>query len=53
MSRHTGEHPRFGATDVCPLVPVAGITMDETAEYARTLAQRLGEELGLTVYCYE
>ena len=53
MSRHTGEHPRFGAMDVCPLVPVAGVTMDETAAYARRLAQRLGEEVGLTIYCYE
>ncbi len=53
MSRHAGEHPRFGALDVCPLVPVAGVTMDETAEYARRLARRLGEEVGLTVYCYE
>lgn len=53
MSKHSGEHPRFGATDVCPLVPVAGITMEETAEYARKLARRLGEELGITVYCYE
>ena len=53
MSRHKGEHPRFGATDVCPLVPVAGVTMDETVEYARELARRLGEEVGVTVYCYE
>jgi len=53
MSTHTGQHPRFGATDVCPLVPVSGITMEETAEYARALAKRLGEELGLTIYCYE
>ncbi len=53
MSRQTGEHPRFGATDVCPLVPIAGVTMEETVEYARTLARRLGEEVGLTVYCYE
>ncbi|MFQ5495806.1 MAG: glutamate formimidoyltransferase, partial [Phycisphaerae bacterium] len=53
MSRHTGEHPRFGATDVCPLVPVSNITMDQTVEYARTLAKRLGEEVGVTVYCYE
>ena len=53
MSSHSGEHPRFGATDVCPLVPVSGITMEETVEYARALAKRLGEELGLTVYCYE
>ncbi|TNF78147.1 MAG: glutamate formimidoyltransferase [Acidobacteria bacterium] len=53
MSRHEGEHPRFGALDVCPLVPVAGITMEETVEHARELARRLGEEVGLTVYCYE
>ncbi len=39
MSKHKGEHPRFGATDVCPLVPVAGISMEETVEYARKLAQ--------------
>lgn len=53
MTTHTGEHPRFGATDVCPLIPISGVTMDETVEYARELARRLGEELGLTVYCYE
>ncbi len=53
MSSHTGEHPRFGAMDVCPLVPISDMTMDETVEYARTLAQRLGDEVGLTVYCYE
>jgi len=53
MRKHKGEHPRFGATDVCPLVPVSGITMDETVEYARKLAQRIGDELNVTVYCYE
>jgi len=53
MSKHHGEHPRFGATDVCPLVPVSNITMDQTVEYARKLAKRLGEELGITVFCYE
>ncbi|MDY0200726.1 MAG: glutamate formimidoyltransferase [Tenuifilaceae bacterium] len=53
MSKHKGAHPRFGATDVCPLVPVANITMDETVEYARKLAKRVGEELGIGVYCYE
>ncbi len=53
MSTHHGEHPRMGATDVCPLVPVAGITMEETVEYARKLAKRIGEELKLPVYCYE
>lgn len=53
MSKHTGEHPRFGCMDVCPLVPVAGVTMEETVAYAHTLARRLGEEVGLTIYCYE
>ena len=53
MSRHHGEHPRFGAMDVCPLVPVANITMDEVVPLAHKLAQRLGEEVGLTIYCYE
>ncbi|MEM7305401.1 MAG: glutamate formimidoyltransferase [Planctomycetota bacterium] len=53
MSKHSGEHPRFGAMDVCPLVPVAGISMEETVEHARELARRLGEEVGLTVFCYE
>jgi glutamate formiminotransferase/formiminotetrahydrofolate cyclodeaminase len=53
MSKHHGEHPRMGATDVCPLVPVSGITMEETAEYARKLAKRIGEELAIPVYCYE
>ena len=52
MARHHGEHPRFGAMDVCPLVPVAGITMEETVAHARHLARRLGDEVGLTVYCY-
>lgn len=53
MRKHSGEHPRFGAMDVCPLVPVSGVTMEETAAYARDLARRLGEEVGLTIYCYE
>jgi glutamate formiminotransferase/formiminotetrahydrofolate cyclodeaminase len=53
MSKHHGEHPRMGATDVCPFVPVSGITMEETADYARKLAKRLGEELKIPVYCYE
>jgi glutamate formiminotransferase/formiminotetrahydrofolate cyclodeaminase len=53
MSKHHGEHPRMGATDVCPLVPVAGITMEETVIYARRLAERIGIELGISVYCYE
>lgn len=42
MTKHKGEHPRMGATDVCPLVPVANITMEETVEYARKLAKRIG-----------
>jgi glutamate formiminotransferase/formiminotetrahydrofolate cyclodeaminase len=53
MSKHKGEHPRMGATDVCPLIPVAGISMEETAEYARKLAKRVGEELRIPVYLYE
>ena len=53
MRHHTGEHPRFGATDVCPLVPVSGISMEETVEYARGLAKRVAEELQIPVYCYE
>jgi glutamate formiminotransferase/formiminotetrahydrofolate cyclodeaminase len=53
MSQHKGEHPRFGATDVCPLVPVANITMEETVKLARALAKRIGEEVGIPVYCYE
>ncbi len=53
MSKHSGAHPRMGATDVCPLVPVAGITMEETVTYARSLAKRIGEELSLPVFCYE
>ncbi|HNW70828.1 MAG TPA: glutamate formimidoyltransferase [Bacteroidales bacterium] len=53
MRKHKGEHPRFGATDVCPFVPIAGITMEETVEYARKLAERVGNELGIPVYCYE
>ena len=53
MSRHEGEHPRFGAMDVCPLVPIAGMTMEETVRYARELGRRLGEEVGLTIYLYE
>ena len=53
MRHHKGAHPRFGATDVCPLVPVAGISMDETVEYARTLAKRIGDEVNIPIYCYE
>lgn len=53
MRKHRGAHPRFGATDVCPLVPVANISMEETVEYARQLGRRIGEELDIPVYCYE
>ena len=53
MSKHKGEHPRMGATDVCPLVPISGITMEETAEFAKQLAKRVGEELHIPVYLYE
>ncbi|HSN59628.1 MAG TPA: hypothetical protein VLR49_01745, partial [Ferruginibacter sp.] len=44
MSKHKGEHPRMGATDVCPLIPIANISMEETAAYAQALAKRVGEE---------
>jgi len=53
MRQHRGEHPRFGAMDVCPLVPVSGVSIEETAAYAHQLAKRLGREAGLTVFCYE
>jgi len=53
MSKHKGEHPRMGATDVCPLIPIANISMEETAAYAQRLAKRVGEELQLPVYLYE
>ena len=53
MSKHTGEHPRFGATDVCPLVPISGISLEETAKYAHKLGDRVGKELGIPGYFYE
>jgi len=53
MSKHKGEHPRMGATDVCPLVPVSNISMEETIEYAHKLAERIGKELNIPVFCYE
>ena len=53
MSRHKGEHPRMGATDVCPLIPVSNISMEETATYAQQLAKKVGEELKIPVYLYE
>jgi len=53
MGKHKGEHPRMGATDVCPLIPVSGITMEETVLYAQKLGKRVGEELEIPVYLYE
>lgn len=53
MSKHSGAHPRMGATDVCPFVPVSGVTMEECAEMARKLGKRVGEELGISVFLYE
>ncbi len=53
MSKHSGEHPRFGATDVCPLIPIANISMEETAEYAHKLGEKVGQELGIPGYFYE
>ncbi|MBL7709105.1 MAG: glutamate formimidoyltransferase [Chitinophagaceae bacterium] len=53
MSKHKGEHPRMGATDVCPLIPIANISMEETAAFAQRLAKKVGEELAIPVYLYE
>ena len=53
MSKHKGEHPRMGATDVCPFIPIANISMEETAEYAKQLAKKVGEELLIPAYLYE
>jgi glutamate formiminotransferase/formiminotetrahydrofolate cyclodeaminase len=53
MRKHSGEHPRMGATDVCPLIPIANISMEETAEWARRLGERVGRELDLPIYLYE
>lgn len=53
MRNHFGEHPRMGATDVCPLIPISGISMEETAEYAKKLARRVAEELNIPTYLYE
>ena len=53
MSNHLGEHPRMGAVDVCPLIPISNISMEETVVYAHKLAKRVGVELGIPVYCYE
>lgn len=53
MSKHKGEHPRFGATDVCPLIPISGISMEETAKYAHQLGKMVGDQLGIPGYFYE
>ena len=53
MSKHHGAHPRMGATDVCPFIPVSGISMEETSQYARKVAERIGKELKIPVFCYE
>lgn len=53
MRTHTGEHPRMGATDVCPFIPIAGITMEETVAYSKKLAQMVGEQLDIPVFLYE
>ncbi|MBR5956618.1 MAG: glutamate formimidoyltransferase [Bacteroidales bacterium] len=53
MRKHHGTHPRSGATDVLPLVPVSGVSLEECAEMARTLAKRIYDELGIACYCYE
>jgi glutamate formiminotransferase / formiminotetrahydrofolate cyclodeaminase len=53
MSKHSGEHPRMGATDVCPLIPIANISMEETAAWAHKLGQKVGDETGIPIYMYE
>jgi len=53
MRQHHGEHPRFGATDVCPLVPIANISMEETVGYVKKLGKRVGDELKIPIYLYE
>ena len=53
MRKHHGAHPRMGATDVCPLIPVSNITLEECAELSRKLAKRVADELNIPTYCYE
>ena len=53
MANHTGEHPRMGATDVCPFVPISGVTLEEAAQYAHALGEKVGKELDIPVYMYE
>ncbi len=53
MSQHSGAHARMGATDVCPIIPVSGVTMEDCVELAKKLGARVGEELGIPIYLYE
>ncbi|MCF7793587.1 MAG: glutamate formimidoyltransferase [Candidatus Cloacimonetes bacterium] len=53
MTKHSGAHPRMGATDVCPFVPVSGVTMDDCVEFAKKVGKRVGDELGIPIYLYE
>ena len=53
MTKHTGSHPRMGATDVCPFIPVDGVTDEECIEYSKTVAKRVGDELNIPIYLYE
>ncbi|OGU33307.1 MAG: glutamate formimidoyltransferase, partial [Ignavibacteria bacterium GWB2_35_6b] len=53
MTKHTGSHPRMGATDVCPFIPVSGVTIEECIELSKEVAKRVGDELGIPVYLYE
>lgn len=53
LDQHTGQHPRIGATDVCPFVPVSGVTLEECVAMAKRVGQRVGDELGIPVYLYE
>ena len=53
MAEHSGEHPRMGATDVCPLIPISGVTMEECVQYAHKLGKLVGQELGIPIFMYE
>ena len=53
MSIHKGEHPRMGATDVCPLIPIKGVTVDECIEYSHKLAQKVAQKLNIPIFMYE
>ena len=53
MTKHKGEHPRMGATDVCPLIPITGVSMDECVKYSHQLAKKVADELNISVFLYE